>query len=74
MNQNLFIYIFLNYHACLSLDVLPWLSDVILLRHTGKDGGQTKCSGVARHRVHPVHCSGKNQRGMFPSLLWHNQD
>lgn len=71
MNQNFLFYF--NY-AYLTLDVLPWLSDVILLRHTDKDGGQTKCSGVARHRVHPVHYSGKNQRGMYPSLLWHNRD
>lgn len=46
-----------------TLDVLLGLSDVILLRRPGEDGGSTQCSGVAGHSVHLVHSSGENQRG-----------
>lgn len=51
------------------LDVLLGLSDVILLRYPGEDGGSTQCSGVAGHSVHLVNCSGKNQRGETASKL-----
>lgn len=38
------------------LDVLPGLSDVILLHCLGKDGGSAQCSGVAGHSLRLVHC------------------
>lgn len=59
---------------CLSLNFSPvdvstlgdllGLSDVILICHSGKDGGSAQCSGVAGHSLHFVHCSGENQRGV----------
>lgn len=46
-----------------TVDVVLGLSHVILLRCPGEDGGSAQCSGVARHHVHFVFCSGENQRG-----------
>lgn len=56
-------YIFLIAPYVFTLDVLLGLSDVVLLRCPGEDGGSTQCSGMACHIVHLVHCSGENQRG-----------
>lgn len=47
----------------LCVDFLLAFPDVVLLHHPGEDGGLPQRSGVAGHRLHPVHRSGENQRG-----------